>query len=402
MILSLEEEDVEVLLETTFFIIAHYCDVMSDSMMTQATSVLSFLLEDYEVSLKRYITKLPALPPAPEWTRIRQKLGALSPTLLPEEALGVFVERVAHDNPGVAHAGLVELAPYLRSNQSALYASSASQRPDTVITQLLRALLDCGAKYNAVRADISRLCTECIGLIGCLDSNQVEAVREQRSIVVLNNFANPRENVDFVLFLIQEVLVPSFLSATDTKLQGFLSFTMQELLDRTDIRGACEMQSTGMVDGAEVYEKWVALPEHVREVATPFLTSKYMIAPMAHTSVEYPIFRPSRSYWQWLRAFVTDLLRKARDPGAALIFEPLARAIRVKDPSTADFLLPYVFWHQVLSSGDSSEEINTLHDELMHVLNHRAREGASHQEKEDSKRFCQVSSLHLRAAYTDE
>src|SRR5699024_7786980 len=159
----------------------------------------------------------------------------------------------------------------LRENQSGLCTSAVSQMPDKAITSILRALLDCASKYNGVQVDISRLCVESIGLIGCLDSNQIETVREKRSIVVLHNFEDPGEETGFVLFLLQEVLVPSFLSATDTKLQGFLSYAMQELLDRSDVKTSVAQQNIGRVDGESIYRKWVALPENTREVLTPFM-----------------------------------------------------------------------------------------------------------------------------------
>src|SRR5690606_25376464 len=149
--------------------------------------------------------------------------------------------------------------------------SAISQRPDSVIATLLRALLDCACKYNGIQADISRLCMECIGLVGCLDSNQIETVREQRSIVILHNFDKPEAITDFSLFVLEEVLVPAFLSPTDTRIQGFLSYAMQELLDRCGVKAACAMEGSEIIAGNEIYRKWIAVSEPVREVLTPFL-----------------------------------------------------------------------------------------------------------------------------------
>ncbi|PHH88274.1 hypothetical protein CDD83_7758 [Cordyceps sp. RAO-2017] len=115
---------------------------------------------------------------------------------------------------------------------------------------------------------------------------------------------------------------------------------MQELLVRCDIKAACAMQNTGMLGGNDIYRKWIALPEHTKEVVTPFLTSRYMVAPMAPVTVEYPIFHPGKPYGNWLRSFVVDLLRNGQNDHAETIFEPLSRVIRVKDLSTAEFLLP--------------------------------------------------------------
>lgn len=378
------------MIETTFFIINRYWASFDTKTATAARELLTFLLDKHGPIVESYISRLPSMSHLAELSDVESRLRALRPVLSIDEALHVFAKRASHDNSGVVLQALTELVPFLRSNQNAIYTSAVSQRENSAITKLLRTLLDCACKYNGALVDITRLCVEAIGLIGCLDSNQVEAVRDQRSIVVLDNFESSVETLDFVLFLLQEVLVPSFLSATDTRLQGFLSFAIQELLSRCDIKAACAMQTTGVLDGNDIYRKWIALPENVREVVSPFLTSRYMVAPMPPVTVEYPIFHPGKPYNNWLRVFVMDLLRKGQHGYADLIFEPLIRVIRVKDLSTAEFLLPYLVMHVFLGPRSSEDERGRVTGELMAVLGHRPAEDASFLEKEEMKRFCHV------------
>lgn len=391
MLKYFDEEDVEALLEATFFIVKRYWSELKPAATTVIRDMLVTLLEKHEHAVQKHITKLPSLSHIEALSGIEAKLEAFRPPLALEDNLEVFSQRIGHDYSGVVHQALVDLAPYLRSNQSALYTSAISQRPDSVIATLLRALLDCACKYNGVHIDITRLCVECVGLIGCLDSNRIEAVREQRSIVVLENFEVMEEATDFVLFLLQEVLVPSFLSTTDMRLQGFLSYAMQELLERCEIKSACNNHAAGMTGGSDNYRKWMALPESVREVVAPFLNSRYMVAPMNPQAVEYPIFHPGRLYGNWLRAFVVELLRKGQHPHADMIFEPLARIIRVKDLSTAEFLFPYLVLHVLLGPRSSQVEKDQILGELMHILRYQLSSDASYQEKEDMKRYCHVS-----------
>ncbi|KAK5991079.1 Protein kinase rad3-like protein, partial [Cladobotryum mycophilum] len=390
MLKYFDEEDVEALIETTFFIVSRYWSVLNASTIAIAKGMLDYVLQKYEAVIRKYITHLPSLSHIAQLSEIEEKLNTFRPALIPEEALEIFAQRIGHDYSGVVHQALSELVPYLRSNQSALYMSAVSQRPDSVITTLLRALLDCSCKYNGIQVDITRLCVECIGLIGCLDSNQIEAVREQRSIVVLDNFETMDEATDFSIFLLEEVLVPSFLSTTDTKHQGFLSFVIQELLDRCEIKDACTMHNSGMLSGTEIYKKWMGLPESIRDVVTPFLNSRYMVAPMNPPPVDYPIFYPGRSYGNWLRAFVVDLLRKGQHPVADIIFEPLTRVIRVKDLSTAEFLLPYLVLHVLLGPRSSEEEKDRVLGEMKNILQHRPAQDSLYQEKEDMGRFCHI------------
>jgi serine/threonine-protein kinase ATR len=391
MLTNFEEDDIEALLETTFFIVSHYWSSMDASTTPITTDMLKFLLEKRQAIIRKHITKLPSLPQSDQLEKYNQSLTGMRPELAIEAALRIFAERIGHENSGVVHQALNELVPYLKHNQRALHVSAVSQRPDTVIATLLRALLDCASRHNGVQFDIPQLCAQSMGLIGCLDFNQIEVVREQRYLVVADNFESAGEVSDFILFLLEEVLVPSFLSATDPRLQGFLCFVMQELLDRSGIKDAWSAQNVGQVDGAEIYRKWLALPEQTREVVTPFFTSKYVVAPMAPVPVEYPIFRPGKPFGGWLRSFAIDLLRKGQNPHADLIFEPLTRVIRVKDLSTAEFLLPYLVLHILLGSRSSDEEKEEVVNELIAILREQPPKDASYIEKEDMKRYCHVS-----------
>ncbi|KAG6067261.1 hypothetical protein E4U32_004269 [Claviceps aff. humidiphila group G2b] len=393
MLANFEEEDMEALLEPTFFIVSRYWNVLTPTSCDVVKQMLLSLLAKHGAVVEMHISKLPSLVGCKGLEGVEKKLAAMRPSLAMEEALEIFAERVAHDNSGVVHQALTELVPYLRQNQSALYTSAVSQRPDSAITTLLRSLLDCVCRYNGLQMDVARLCVQSMGLIGCLDSNQIETVREQRSIVVLNNFEDRdgEEMTDFALFLLQEVLVPSFLSATDTKLQGFLSYAMQTLLKRCAIGEACATKNSEMLAGSKIYRKWIAIPENVRAVLQPFLSSRYVVAPMQPVNVEYPIFRPNKPYGNWLRSFVLDMLENGQNSSGLMLFEPLKRVIRVKDLSMAEFLLPYLVLHIWLGSKSSEGDKDKIINELLGVLEYEPVGGASaHMEREEMKRFCHV------------
>ncbi|KAL9566383.1 hypothetical protein ACKAV7_009298 [Fusarium commune] len=391
MLTHLEETDVEALLETTFFVVTRYWPFLNESTALLAQQMLKSLVDEFDPLVAKYIVKLPSLRHIPELRDIETKLDQHRPaTLAVEEILEAFAERICHENSGVALQALTELIPYLQENQAALHTSEISLQSDIGVVALMRSLLDCASKYSGFPGDIARLCTEAMGLIGCLDPSKIETVREQRSIVILNNFSTNEETTDFVLFLLEEALVPAFLSTTDVKFQGFLSFAMQELMGRCDIKAACAMENSGMKGGNDIYRKWVAMPETVREVVAPFLASRYVVAPMPHTEIEYPLFRPGRPYPSWLRVYVLDLLRKGQTPFADLIFEPLARVIRVKDLSIAEFILPYIVLHTLLGSRTTQQERDDILGELLAILQYQPAETASYQEKEDMRRYCHL------------
>lgn len=383
----------EVLIEPTFFIINHYWSLFDTDTQLRAKNLLLTMLDDSRQVLEGgMINKLPRLGHIPYLAEVESKLESLRSPMDKRATFALFAERISHQNSGVVLLALNELVDYLKENQSFLQASAISEQPDSVIPTLMRGLLDCAAKYSVSQPDIGSLCTQCIGLVGCLDANRIEATRRQRSMVILTNLEAREEMTDFVLFILEEVLVKSFLSTTDTRLQGYLSFAMQELMDKIDIRAALEMEQQNIRDGERVYRKWLALSEDVREVLRPFLRSRYMLAPANLPSVEYPIFFRGKPYGNWMRSYVLDLLQKGQNPHAQLLFEPLTRVIRVKDISVAEFLLPYLVVHVVVGDTISDEERNSITSELLNVLQNQPADHATYAEREDMKLYCEVSA----------
>ena len=411
MLTNLEDDDVESMLESTFSTVIQRWTSFDETTQKRAEETLQYLFRQRARLIRNMIVNLPSLSQLPRLADVEKQLSKLRTPTDISNAFQIFSGRVSHENSGVVAQALVEVKAYLRIHQSFLQASALSEQPDVVIGLLVRSILDTCVKFNESDHDIAQLSAECIGLIGCLDSNRVESIREHREMVVVNNFHDRGETTDFVLFILQEVIVNAFLSATDTTLQGFLSFVMQELLERCDFREICTPVLRNGDKGStdELYQKWMKLPSSVQNTLTPFLTSKYFIPQsLEETKTEYPIFlsgnmRPDKLYNSWLRTFVLDLLRKPFNANAELIFAPLCRAIRIKDISIASFLLPYVALHVILEGSDQHRQ--EIGEELLCVLRYQATD-ESKVRKDDLKLcsevrfFCFWMPIKNHAYYT--
>ncbi|PQE28467.1 phosphatidylinositol 3 protein [Rutstroemia sp. NJR-2017a BBW] len=242
MLRSLDDEDVEIMLESTFSTIIQCWDSFDELTKNAAEGILEYLVAERGRPIRNKIVDLPSLSQFPQLADIESKLQKFrSPTDV-SNTFQVFSRRIRHENAGVVAQALSELKVFLQSHQAYLQASAVSEQPDVVVGRLVRSILDACVKFNESHHDIADLTGACIGLIGCLDPNRVEAVREQREMVVVANFEDPNETTDFVLFILEEVVVNAFLSATDTNLQGFLSYVMQELLERGRVRAGPKEQ----------------------------------------------------------------------------------------------------------------------------------------------------------------
>ncbi|KAJ2996721.1 hypothetical protein NUW58_g883 [Xylaria curta] len=390
MLYFFEESEVDILVETTFYLINQYWPTFENVSRQLSEDLIRFLLEKQHATVEKYINKLPSFSHIKELSDIELTLSKLRSPLDNHTAFFLLAERLYHETSGVVLHALRELVEYLQRHQGYLQASAVSEQPDSIISNLIRALLDCASRYNGFHDEISALCAQCIGLVGCLDSNLFEAARGENQMIVTSNFEDSRQVTDFVFFLLEKVLVLSFVSTTDTNLQGFLSYAMQELLDRSNIAEAIKME--GLVEGEAAYRRWCLVSQSAQEILTPFITSRFRINPMPYQQIEYPIFDKKNTYTIWMRNLTLDCLRKPQNPFAMLLFEPLCRVIRAKDLSIAEFLFPYLIVHIILGEEIPEQERTAVLHELHAVLKYELPADASYAEREDRKLYCEASS----------
>ncbi|KAI0427754.1 phosphatidylinositol 3 [Xylaria sp. FL1042] len=388
MMFFFEESEVDILIETTFYLINQYWSAFEEASQQLAKDLINFLIDKQQPTVEKYIGKLPSFSHIKELSDVESELSKLRSPVDNHTAFFLLTERIYHETSGVVLHALRDLSEYLQRHQGYLQASAVSEQPDSIVSNLVRALLDCISRHSGFHNEITDLCTQCIGLVGCLDPNRIEAVRGESQIIVTSNFEDSRQVSEFVFFLLEKVLVTSFVSATDTKLQGFLSYAIQELLDRGNIAEAVKME--GLREGEVVYRRWCSLSQSAQEILTPFLTSRYRLMPMGQQKIEYPIFGPGKSYGNWMRNLTLDCLRRPQNPFAMLIFEPLCRLIRVKDLSIAEFLFPYLIVHIILGEEIREEERRVVLQELLNVLQYELPAEASYAEREDRKLYCEA------------
>ncbi|KUJ09266.1 protein kinase-like protein rad3 [Mollisia scopiformis] len=373
MLRNMEDEDVETMLESTFTTVIQRWDKFDAPTRVKAAAILDYILKERSRLVRNTIVNLPSLSHIPQLKILEEQVQALRTKTDKANAFAIFSRRLGHENSGVVTQALDELKKYLCQNQEFLQTSASSEQPDAVVGQLVRAVLDSCVRFNGLQEKISILAAECLGLIGCLDPNRVESVRAPRSMVVISNFEDPSETTNFVLFTLAEAIVPAFLSTTDTQYQGFLSWVMQELLRGTDFAEVCvDVMRNVRPEAAanDVYQKWLALPQSVQNTLTPFLTSKFILKDIAPTVYEYPIFRPeqptSSLFSTWLRAFVLDLLQKQSCHNTKILFPPLRRAIRPREVSIANFLLPYLVLYVIIEGTDENRQ--EIGQDLLNIL----------------------------------
>ena len=368
LISSLSEEDVEPLVDQTLAIVIRYWDKLTGDGRGQACQLVDHILTNHPSLVRDTFNTMPSLASIPEMAPFETKINELRAEMDVRSQFLAFIRRCQSENATVVEQALNELLPFLSANEEFLHVSVLSEQPDPVVAQLTRVLLDCCVKFNSNSDSITLLSAQCLGLVGCLDPNRVETIKEKKDILVLSNFDRMEETVEFVLFFLQHVLVEAFLSASNTRAQGFLAYAMQGLLKICHLNTAVTQRSRDL-QGDEKYQRWMELPESVRSTLTPFLTSTYTVTIVAtNPKVEYPFFSPGKTHSEWLRTLVQDLLQSGSGDNAKLIFAVCSRVVKGQDISISSFLLPFAVLIRIVGGTDKEQQDIQL--ELMTVLSH--------------------------------
>lgn len=363
----LSEDDIASLVDPTFAIVVHFWPWFNTGTQKEAYDMISLLLKTHQSMIRDIVNTLPSLAPVPLMAKFEEELEKLKAQMDIKHHFEAFCERCQSENAIVIDRALKELADYLGEHQSFLHESANSEQPDPVVGKLTRCLLDTSVSFSNSNPDIAVLCARCLGMVGCLDPTRIEAVREKKDILVLSNFVNDNEVRDFIIFFLKEVLVKTFLSATNSRSQGFLAYAMQELLAIGDFEPSVKSRHPPFDSN---YHRWVELPESIRTLLTPFLDSKYFVtAGVSQPRISFPIFKKDMTHAQWLRSLTFDLLKRDTGDGVIqTIFSVLSRIIRFQDISVASFLLPFAVLNIVIEGND--REKGDVARELFTILAH--------------------------------
>ena len=376
LIESLDSDEIEPLIDQTLCIVIRYWEGFTESSKLYAHEIIKHIIENHDGLVRKIFSTMPSLASIPEMAEIETWLADLKKHMDIRDTFFAFIRRCQNESATVVEQALKELEPYISEHESFLHTSVLSEQPDPVVALLTRSLLDCCVKFNTNSESITLLSVQCLGHIGCLDPNRVDSVKEKKDILVLSNFERIEETFDFTLFFLQHVLVEAFLSASNTRAQGFLAYAMQNLLRFCNVDSAV-LQRHRDIQTDEKYSRWMELPEMVRNTLTPFLTSKYTVTVGSVSSnCEYPIFSTRMTHGDWLRTFAQDLLQKGSGDNAQPVFSICSRVVKGQDISIASFLLPFAVLNRII--GGTEKEIQDLQTELITVLSYPLPETSNH------------------------
>jgi serine/threonine-protein kinase ATR len=292
-----------------------------------------------------------------------------------EDKLHRLLERVSSDSLAVTLQALKEVKSLLNEQRNFFQCLASGDFFDSLIGRTLRILSSVAARDVDGMEDIRLIAFECIGAIGALDPDRLDFGMGDSRPIVLKDFADEGESIQFTMHLIKDVLVSAFRSTSDIGYQTNLAYAIQEMLKFCQFN--VSLMSSGRFTTSaslKARERWDSLPKHVLETITPLLESRYTMKEKPLPTFEPPIYPQYETYREWLQQWTTCLISEAKGE-AQKVFQPFRSVVRNKDVGVAHHLLPHLVLH-ALVSGD--EEKNwSIRSEIFAVLQDQVNEKSS-------------------------
>lgn len=364
----LDSEDIALIADQTFALIVRHWSHFSAELQQTTHERVAEMVQQHNTAINDVVMMLPSLSGIPLLSKLASEIDRLKGLEALDGQFKAFARRLKGESQVVVLQALKELLLFLLDNQGMLHDNASSEQPDPWLADLVRSLLDVLTTHGSTSGEIMDLCGKSLGIVGCLDPNRIDASKPKGQFLVLSNFDKASETVEWVVVLLEDVLVKAFKSVTNARAQGFLAYVMQELLRFCGFNDTTALRPRA-TQGTTSAQRWMDLPEHVRTVLTPMLTSRYVVtsnAPVNPPNRKYPGFTVQSSHDTWLRSLVFDLMWKGKGDNPQMVFPLLARIVRNHDLSIAAYLLPYALTNVVI--GGTVPETKGIQDEILAVL----------------------------------
>lgn len=371
MLQNLDKSHLSHVMDLTLSVIVQKWSSLTYEARQQAFSLVENLFTQKGADLRDVIREkgIPSLSSVPELRDLGSLFVSATTLVPPTLKLNMLIHRCKNENIYVIRQSVTEIRDFLLENQDFI-EKRVHDKSDYLIATLLRVLLNEMYIFRNVESDIPTLCAQCIGLVGAVDHHFVNIAnissvssetteleiseQQRRDVIVINNFAEAQESIDFVIYLIEEFLVRIFRASTDPSLQMFLAYGIQEYLK------FCGLSTTSIESSTRESQYWNRFSYITKSTLLPLLSSKYTAPPAPASNCSYPIFNQTISYSDWLHNFTYDLLSRAKGGNVEKIFGVFRRIMRGKLPfqSMISFLLPFAALNVYLGDSTGLQRVN--------------------------------------------
>jgi serine/threonine-protein kinase ATR len=332
-----------------------------------AKRCLEYIVVECGDKLGKYLDEIAEVRAIPELGAIHVTLNNLRRDWEPEDKLRRILERSSSDNLAIACQALEELKAFMISKQGVFVRSLAhGDAFSPLVGEIVSKLCEAASRDEDHAEPLRLLAYTCIGIFGAVDPDRFELSAKDPNIIMLSNFNDETEAVEFALHLIRDVLVGVFRSASDINYQTHVAFVIQELLKFCKFTpNLVSAASTGSVP-LKTRNRWNNLPRHVLETIAPFLESKYRIVERPENKDVGLVYPNHATYRDWIQQWAASLLDKVSGTYVDAIFPMFHWIVVHKDAGIAHHLLPHLVLNVLISGGD--QDVELIRSEILAVL----------------------------------
>ncbi|TFY78245.1 hypothetical protein EWM64_g5764 [Hericium alpestre] len=331
-----------------------------------ARKILEYLIFDLGNKLGNHADDIADFEDIGDLVDLHDALWALRKGWKEPDRLRRLLDRANNDNVTVALQAFRELRTMMAQNREFFQDLATGDVFHTSVGRILEVIFSAICRDTDAVDDLRLLAYECLGALGAVDPDRSDFGLSDSRMIVLRNFTDEGESVNFALHLITEVLVGTFRSTSDITYQTNLAYAIQELLRFCQFTPA--LVSSGSASGIplRVRNRWSHLPKHVLETVTPLLEARFSAKDRPAPVLDLPIYPKQPTYREWIQLWTTHLISRISGDTARTIFSVFRSAVRNKDVGVAHHLLP----HLVLTTLVSGQEQDTtnVRAELLAVL----------------------------------
>ena len=388
--------------------------------------------------MRGHLARLPMLPACERLARANAAVSKERGEVPLPSLLATLTDGAEDESQAVRATALGELRRALRADPSAVSALLAGAGEDgvaapAVVGRLVAALLRCCAGENRtiLSRRAQRLAAQCFGELGAVDPGRIDMPTASAESLTTGTThalaaallcdhiartvrgANDVDMLDASALAVQEILVhvgcrPAMVRAEDVVASA------ERSLSEPSSHGHGGGGEQRLPDGATVEGEafWRALPEDVRVLLAPGLTSMYCLTQKpAKPQTKRPLYAApgGPTFRRWMYAWCRALAVEATGPDAPL-FAACSAGVFRHDTRTMLFLLPRMVLDALACGGDgdgdgaANERLQNVGAEIMAVLHDAAGEawgeGDIHQLTQRQGSHGEQAELAAQAVFT--
>jgi serine/threonine-protein kinase ATR len=335
-----------------------------------AQSIMNYILLENGDYLGYYLEDIVTLESIPELAEAQLKLARLKEDWNFRKQLFILLHRCNSENNSLSAQSLAELKNFLIKWRQDIQKLASGDSFDSDIGDIVSALLNAACRDGDNCEEVRLQAYDCIGVLGALDPDRFTPPSQEATITVYHNFQDEKENIDFVIHLVVDLLAGAYRAANDITYQNNLAFVLQELLRFCGFTPDLVSTNPRSAVPNPVRKNWAKLPTSVVETVAALLEARLTLSEKTHALSTIPIYPSVTSYREWIQRWTQHLISKVNTPSAETIFSVFRIVVRHQDVMVARHILP----HLVLNTIISGEEVDRddIRKEMLTVLEDQA------------------------------